>query len=131
MNIGQAASSSGISAKRIRYYEQIGLIGPAARSAAGYRTYSERDLNTLLFVRRSRQLGFAIAEISTLLSLWQDRNRSSEDVKQLALSHVARLRNKIEELQSIVTTLQDLADHCGGDARPDCPILAELQGSKS
>jgi len=131
MNIGRAASSAGVSAKRIRYYEQIGLIEPASRSRAGYRVYSQRDLHTLQFVRRSRQLGFSIAEISTLLALWQDRGRNSADVKQVALTHVEDLRFKIAELQSMVDTLQDLADHCDGDSRPDCPILAELQGDKS
>jgi Cu(I)-responsive transcriptional regulator len=131
MNIGQAANSAGVSAKRIRYYEQIGLIGAAKRSEAGYRVYSERDLHTLQFVRRSRQLGFSIPEISTLLALWQDRGRSSADVKRVAMAHVEELRTKIIELQSMVDTLEDLADHCEGDARPDCPILAELQAAGS
>jgi len=130
MNIGQAADAAGVPAKRIRYYEQIGLIDAAERSGAGYRVYDEHDLHTLQFVRRSRQLGFSIPEISTLLALWRDRGRSSADVKKVALVHVRELRTKISELQSMVDTLQDLADHCDGDSRPDCPILAELQGTK-
>ena len=131
MNIGQVANSVDVSAKRIRYYEQIGLIDTAKRSRAGYRVYSERDLHTLQFVRRSRQLGFSIPEIATLLALWRDRRRSSADVKRVAMAHVEELRTKITELQSIVDTLEDLADHCDGDSRPDCPILAELQGAES
>jgi len=131
MNIGQAANSAGVSAKRIRYYEQIGLIAAARRSDAGYRVYTDQDLYTLKFVRRCRQLGFSIAEIATLLALWRDRRRSSADVKQVALAHVGELRTKIAELQSMVDTLQDLADHCDGDLRPDCPILADLQGAES
>jgi len=131
MNIGQAADAAGVPAKRIRYYEQIGLIDAAARSGAGYRVYDEQDLHTLRFVRRSRQLGFSIPEISTLLALWQDRGRNSADVKQIALAHVEEMRTKIMELQSMVDTLQDLANHCDGDSRPDCPILAELQGVES
>jgi Cu(I)-responsive transcriptional regulator len=131
MNIGQAANSAGVSAKRIRYYEQIGLITAAARNRAGYRVYSDSDLHSLKFVRRCRQLGFSISEIATLLALWRDRRRSSFDVKRVALTHVGELRTKIEELQSMVDTLQDLADHCDGDARPDCPILADLQGAAS
>jgi Cu(I)-responsive transcriptional regulator len=131
MNIGQAAEAAGVSAKRIRYYEEIGLIEVARRSGAGYRVYEKRDLHTLQFVRRSRQLGFSIPEIATLLELWQDRRRSSADVKAVALSHVEELRTKIAELQSMVDTLQDLANHCDGDSRPDCPILAELQGAES
>ena len=127
MNIGQAASVSGVSAKRIRYYEQIGLIEPVNRTEAGYRVYSERDLHTLSFIRRARQLGFAIPEISTLLELWHDNHRSSENVKKIALSHVGQMRTKIAEMQSMVDTLQHLADCCDGDARPDCPIIEDLQ----
>jgi len=131
MNIGQAAAAAGITAKRIRYYEQIGLIDEAARSEAGYRLYGEGDLHTLRFVQHARQLGFSIAEIVTLLALWRDKRRSSADVKRVALAHVADLRAKISELQSMVDTLQDLANHCEGDVRPDCPILTQLQGAES
>tara|TARA_R110000782_G_scaffold105305_1_gene193290 strand:- start:356 stop:751 length:396 start_codon:yes stop_codon:yes gene_type:complete len=130
MNIGQAARVSGIPAKRIRYYEQIGLIAPAARSDAGYRRYDVRDVNTLRFVRRARRLGFSMAQISTLLALWRDQERSSADVKKVALEHVDELREKIDEMQAMVTTLQDLASRCDGGERPDCPILLELQGEE-
>lgn len=128
MNIGQVADNAGVSAKRIRYYEQIGLIVAAKRSDAGYRVYDERDLHTLRFIRRARQLGFSLPQIATLLALWQDRRRSSANVKKVALAHVAELSMKITELQSMVDTLEDLAARCDGDSRPDCPILAELQG---
>lgn len=131
MNIGQAAATVGVSVKRIRYYEQIGLIEPARRSGAGYRMYDELDLHALQFVRRARHLGFRISEIATLLALWRDRQRNSADVKRVALAHIEKLRMKITELQSIVDTLDDLAGHCDGDSRPDCPILAELQGAES
>ena len=131
MNIGQAADSAGVSAKRIRYYEQIGLIVAAKRSDAGYRVYDERDLHTLRFIHRARQLGFSLPQIATLLALWQDRRRSSANVKKVALAHVAELSMKITELQSMVDTLEDLAARCDGDSRPDCPILAELQGVAS
>ena len=127
MNIGQAANVSGVSAKRIRYCEQIGLIEPVNRTETGYRVYSERDLHTLNFIRRARLLGFAIPEISNLLALWQDDRRSSANVKQIALSHVGRMRVKIAELQLMVDTLQHLADCCDGDSRPDCPIIEDLQ----
>jgi MerR family transcriptional regulator, copper efflux regulator len=131
MNIGQAADAAGVSAKRIRYYEHIGLIDVVARSEAGYRVYKEHDLHTLRFVRRSRQLGFSIPEIATLLALWRDRQRSSADVKQVAFDHVQELRSKIAELQSMVDTLDHLASHCDGDSRPECPILSDLQGAGS
>ena len=130
MNIGQAADGAGVSAKRIRYYEQIGLIVAAKRSDTGYRVYDERDLHTLRFIRRARQLGFSLSQIATLLALWRDRRRSSANVKKVALAHVAELSMKITELQSMVDTLEDLAARCDGDSRPDCPILADLQGGE-
>ena len=128
MHIGQVADAAGVSAKRIRYYEQIGLIDAAKRSDTGYRVYEERDLHTVHFIRRARQLGFSIPQIGTLLALWRDRQRCSADVKKVALAHIEELRRKIAELQSMVDTLDDLATRCDGGSRPDCPILAELQG---
>lgn len=127
MNIGDAASASGVSAKMIRYYEQTGLIPPADRTASGYRDYSDKDVHVLRFIRRSRDLGFSVAEIIELLALWQDRSRQSADVKALARAHIADLRQKIESLQQMADTLQTLADCCAGDHRPDCPILTDLE----
>ncbi len=126
MNIGQAARFSGVSAKMIRYYEQIGLIPKAVRSDAGYRHYSVSDTHSLRFIRRARDLGFSVEQISELLVLWHDRDRASADVKAMALSHAAGLKAKIAELQAMAQTLEHLADHCHGNDRPDCPILADL-----
>lgn len=126
MNIGQAAKFSGVSAKMIRYYEQIGLIPKANRSEAGYRNYSKAEAQSFRFIRSARDLGFSVEQISALLVLWCDRDRASADVKALALSHAAGLKAKIVELQAMVQTLEHLADNCHGDARPDCPILADL-----
>jgi len=126
MNIGEAATFSGVSAKMIRYYEQIGLIPPAARSEAGYRHYSAQDAHSLRFIRRARDLGFSVEQIGELLVLWRDRERASADVKAVALSHVAGLKAKIAELQAMVQTLEHLAEHCHGNDRPDCPIIADL-----
>ena len=126
MNIGQAAERCGVSAKMIRYYEQIGLIPKASRSDAGYRNYSVADTHSLRFIRRSRDLGFSVEQISELLVLWQDRDRASAHVKAMALRHVAGLNAKIAELQSMAQTLAHLADHCHGNDRPDCPILEDL-----
>lgn len=126
MNIGQAAAASGISAKMIRYYEDIGLIAAPARSDAGYRLYSEQDVHTLRFVRRARDLGFSVAQMGELLALWHDRSRASADVKRIALEHVRELEDKALSLRQMADTLRHLAEHCHGDARPDCPIIGEL-----
>ncbi len=126
MNIGEAARQSGISAKMIRYYEEIGLIPPADRRASGYRDYSEADVHELRFICRARDLGFMVAEISELLGLWRDRGRRSGEVKALACEHITRLRRKIDDLQAMVDTLETLADRCAGDDRPDCPIIERL-----
>lgn len=126
MNIGEAAKLSSVSAKMIRYYEQIGLIPPAVRSDAGYRHYSLPEVHSLRFIGRARDLGFSVEQISALLVLWQDRGRASADVKALALSHAAGLKTKISELNAMVHTLEHLAAHCNGNERPDCPILSDL-----
>jgi MerR family copper efflux transcriptional regulator len=128
MNIGQAAAATGVSAKRIRYYEQIGLVYSAARSESGYRVYDQQDIHALRFVHRARGLGFSLPEIETLLALWHDSKRSSADVKAVALAHVEELQTKIAELQSMADTLLELANRCDGGARPNCPILNELEG---
>ena len=131
MNIGQAAKASGVSAKMIRYYESSGLIRPAARSDAGYRHFSDIEIHTLRFIRRSRDLGFTVEQIADLLALWQDRSRKSADVKKMAMSHVTALRQKIDKLESMVVTLTKLASCCHGDERPDCPILEDLSAVAS
>lgn len=131
MNIGQVAATSGVSAKMIRHYEARGLIRPAGRSAAGYRQYGAADIHMLHFIRRARDLGFALPEIGRLLALWQDHNRPSAEVKALALRQVAALDAKAEALRAMSDTLRRLADHCHGDHRPDCPILDGLADSPS
>jgi MerR family copper efflux transcriptional regulator len=126
MNIGQAAEASGVTAKMIRYYESIGLVPTVNRTDAGYRQYGGKDIETLRFIKRSRDLGFSIDRIKTLLSLWEDRGRRSADVKQLARQYIAELDRDIRKLQSIRDQLQHLANSCHGDQRPDCPIIDEL-----
>ncbi len=110
----------------IRHYEQIGLTREPARSLSNYRSYSENDLHVLRFIRRARTLGFSVADIRELLSLWQSKSRSSASVKKIARRHIDELKRKIGELQSMADTLEHLARHCHGDHRPDCPILDDL-----
>ena len=126
MNIGQAAKASGISAKMIRYYESIGLIPAAARTDAGYRSYGEREVHVLRFIRRARDLGFSAEQMAELLALWNDRERASADVTAIALRHVEELERKAHELQEMRQTLTRLAETCHGDDRPDCPIIESL-----
>jgi MerR family copper efflux transcriptional regulator len=126
MNIGQAAEASGVSAKMIRYYESIGLIAQATRTDAGYRRYTDNEVQTLRFIKRSRDLGFSLERIKTLLGLWGDRSRKSADVKKLARQYIGELDRDIEKLQSIRDELRHLAECCHGDQRPECPILDEL-----
>lgn len=126
MNIGEASKASGVSAKMIRYYESTGLIVTAARTGSGYRTYTEKDVHTLRFVRRARDLGFSVDQIGDLLQLWRDESRASADVKRLALIQVAELDAKADALRAMSRTLRRLAECCSGNDRPQCPIIDEL-----
>jgi MerR family transcriptional regulator, copper efflux regulator len=129
VKIGEASVASGVSQRMIRHYEKIGLVPAASRRDSGYRDYDERDVHTLRFIGRARDLGFPIEEIRTLLGLWHDRHRSSADVKQLALSRAAELKRKAKELDEMRRSLEHLAARCHGDDRPDCPILGGLEGA--
>ncbi len=129
MNIGEAASASGVSTKMLRYYESIGLIPQACRTPAGYRTYGNRDVETLRFIRRARDFGLPMNRVKLLVGLWQDASRPSREVKKLALEQVTELEAKIGELTAMKDSLADLARRCRGDSRPDCPILHDLAGS--
>ncbi|WAJ28754.1 Cu(I)-responsive transcriptional regulator [Antarcticirhabdus aurantiaca] len=126
MNIGEAAKASGVSAKMIRYYEETGLIAPPERSPAGYRTYEPSEIHTLTFIRSARNLGFSMEEIAELLALWRDRERPRREVKRIVEAHIGDLEARIRALQDMAGTLRHLADACGGDDRPDCPILKSL-----
>lgn len=128
MNIGEAAAASGVSTKMIRYYEDIGLIRPVARTMAGYRVYADKDIHALRFIRRARDLGFTVEQMTDLMALWNDRGRASGDVKRIAAGHIGALEKKMLELQDMARALRHLVDHCHGDDRPDCPIIEELAG---
>lgn len=129
MQIGEASAASGVSAKMIRYYEDIGLIPSATRKDSGYRLYVESDVHRLRFIHRARELGFSVERIRDLLRLWNDRKRPSREVKKLAAQHIAELEAQIARMQGLRDTLKHLADACDGDSRPHCPILHDLAGT--
>jgi len=131
VDIGAAARASGVSSKMIRHYEDIGLVPAVGRTSAGYRIYGAADVHRLRFVKRARALGFDIEEIGQLLALWNEPRRKSFEVKRLAMRHVAELERKISELEAMRRSLVDLAEHCHGDRRPECPILDDLAAGAS
>lgn len=128
MNIGEAATRSGVPAKTIRYYESISLIPRAARTSGNYRDYDDHDLQTLRFIQRARKLGFAVRDVAALLTLWRDKRRASSTVKRLAEGHIGEIDRRMDELKSMRRTLVHLIERCHGDERPDCPIIDELAG---
>ena len=128
MNIGDAAKATGLPAKTIRYYEDIELV-VANRSLNGYRNYSDAQIHKLRFVQRARSLGFSIDDCRTLLSLYEDRNRASAEVKNIAQKHLREIEAKLNELQNLQDILSHLIEHCAGDHRPDCPIIDDLSGA--
>ena len=129
-NIGEAAARSNVSPKMVRHYESLGLLPKIRRTEAGYRLYGAKEVHTLRFIRRARDLGFGMAEIADLLKLWQNRRRASADVKRIALAHVADLDRRLREMGLMKKTLEQLAACCHGDDRPDCPILDQLAERK-
>ena len=129
MNIGEAGRRSGLPAKTIRYYEDIGLITPARR-ANGFRDYGDTDVNSLRFLARARGLGFSVEECRRLLALYRDKERPSAEVRALAAEHITDIRAKIAELQTMEATLARLVECCAGDDRPECPILEDLAGER-
>jgi MerR family copper efflux transcriptional regulator len=129
MNIGEIAARTGVPAKTIRYYEEIGLLPAPPRSNGNYRVYGERELRVLGFIARARALGFTLKEVAALLGLWHDRHRASAEVRSLAERHIGEIDRKLEELQAIRRTLADLVHRCHGDDRPDCPIIDDLAGT--
>ena len=126
MNIGEAASKTGVSAKMIRHYEETGLLPKTKRTESGYRTYREEDLHNLIFVRRARALGFSMAQIKKLMNLWTNKTRKSSDVKKITQDHIESLEAKLKETQEMIRALKEMSHCCHGDQRAECPILEEL-----
>lgn len=125
MNISEVAKKCGLPAKTIRYYEDIGLVTPP-RDPNGYRSFRDSDMHKLAFLGRSRALGFTIEDCRALLALWEDQDRASADVRQIAQQHLTKIEQKIADLQAMQETLTALVRDCAGDQRPDCPILSNL-----
>ena len=119
--IGEAAARSGVSVKMVRHYEALGLLPAVARTDAGYRMYTTREVHTLRFIRRARDLGFSMAEIAFASLILGELVP-----KRIAMAHVADLDRRLAELTAMRRTLETLAACCHGDDRPDCPILDEL-----
>lgn len=128
MNIGEAAAASGVSAKMIRYYEEIGLVMPERRTSSNYRVYGDNEVHRLRFVRRARTLGFSLEETERLLALWSDTSRKNDDVRAVALDHLRDLEEKMESMRAMADTLKTLVDRCEDGNRPECPILGNLAG---
>ena len=131
LTIGEAARSAGISARMVRHYESLGLLAAVARTDSGYRQYTEADVHTLHFIRRSRDLGFSMEEIAELLALWHDRSRASSQVKRIAQAHIDDLSQRIAAMQAMQRSLKTLVSCCKGNERPDCPILDDLAGAQA
>jgi MerR family transcriptional regulator, copper efflux regulator len=128
VNIGMASRMSGVTPKMVRHYESLGLLPAVGRTDGGYRQYTEADVHTLRFIKRSRELGFPMADIGELVGLWRNRRRASANVKRIAQKHSDELGQRIEAMQAMQRTLQHLIHCCQGDDRPDCPILDDLAG---
>ena len=131
VNIGTAASLSGVSAKMVRHYESLGLLPAVSRTDSGYRQYTEAEVHTLRFIKRARELGFSMDEIGELAGLWHNRRRASANVRRIAQKHADELAQRIESMQAMQRTLKHLIHCCHGDDRPDCPILDDLAGLRA
>ncbi|MFT6632769.1 MAG: Cu(I)-responsive transcriptional regulator [Bacteriovoracaceae bacterium] len=127
MNIGEVSARSGMSAKMIRKYEASGIISKVKRNSSGYRQYSDNDIHTFRFIKRSRDLGFSMVDIKELVSLWLNKRRASLNVKKITEKHINRLETKAVEIEKILKTLRHLNKNCHGDNRPECPIIDSLQ----
>ena len=126
MNIGEAAKKSGLSVKTVRYYDEINLIKPIKNRATNYRHYTTADLAKLQFFGKARRFNFSIKECKELLSLYENQNRSSKEVRNLTLTKIAEIDVKLTELENLREQLSHLVNCCKGNERPECPIIDEL-----
>lgn len=126
-NIGEAAARSGVTAKMVRHYESLGLLQSVERTDSGYRQYSDKEVHTLRFIKRARGMGLSMADIAELLTLWQNRRRSSADVRQIASRHLDQLNQRLLAMESMRQMLEYVVECCDSSHRPDCPIPQERE----
>ena len=126
MNIGKAAKLSNLTVKAVRYYANIGLVKPQQNISTGYRDYTEDEVSKLKFIGKARKFDFSIDECRELLSLYEDKNRTSKEVKKMTLEKISQIESKLRDLNGLKKELSYLANNCHGDDRPNCPILEEL-----
>ncbi|MCL4151808.1 UNVERIFIED_CONTAM: hypothetical protein GTU68_051462 [Idotea baltica] len=126
LTIGDAAAQSGLPVKTVRYYDEIELVSPSSRTAAGYRQYDAAELHKLTFVKRARSFGFSVDDCRQLLSLFEDQSRSSREVKAFANRRLDEIEEKMRDMQTLHAELKSLANRCPGDDQSDCPILTSL-----
>ena len=126
MNIGKAAKLSNLTIKTVRYYANIELIKPTQNPLTGYREYNEEEVSKLKFIGKARKFDFSINECKELLSLYEDKNRTSKEVKKITLEKISQIENKLKDLNDLKKELSFLANNCHGDDKPNCPILDEL-----
>ena len=124
-SIGGLSQRTGVNIETIRYYEKIGLLPPPPRTEGGHRLYPEGHLRRLVFIRRSRELGFTLDEIRNLLGLVAG-GHACGDVQNAALAHLTNIRQKIADLRRMERTLAETAARCEGGTAPDCPIVDVL-----
>ena len=126
MNIGKSAKLSNLTIKAVRYYANIGLVKPQQNISTGYRNYTDEELAKLKFIRKARKFDFSINECKELLSLYEDKNRTSKEVKKITLEKITQIDSKLKDLNDLRNELSFLASNCHGDDKPNCPILDEL-----
>jgi MerR family transcriptional regulator, mercuric resistance operon regulatory protein len=124
--IGALSKRTGVNIETIRFYERIGILPKPPRSASGHRIYGQDQLMRLGFVRRSRELGFSLAEVRGLLQLVDGGGHTCAEVKAITLDHLADVRRKIADLRRLEQTLADVAGKCRGGKVPDCPVIEAL-----
>jgi MerR family transcriptional regulator, mercuric resistance operon regulatory protein len=126
MRRGELAQQSGCNIETVRFYERLGLLPAPPRSAGGHRDYAPEHLRRLTFIRRSRELGFTLHEVRSLLTLVDGSDWTCAEVRAITIEHLADVRRKIADLERLAQILEDMAAQCEGNAVPVCPVIEAL-----